>query len=928
MRNRSFALAAARIAVTSFAGFAVLAGPPRAHAQSTVLLSELCDPSLNYLTDRFLEIANVGVNPVDLTGWSLVAVGNGTDIFTWNLSGTIAPGDALVAGDATTVDPFPVDFPDEAWSSNNSTWNGKVGDGAKLYGPGAVLVDIIVATGTTFENEDLTRNPDVLAPSSTYTPAEWTGTPVSLPSQGTPGTHTTLPPPQGPIVTNPVTDPAVPTASDAVHVFADVVDTVGTLTSVSLFWGTDPDSIDTEIPMSQQGGDTYRTDTPIPATAQGATIHYEVHAANDVPASTVLGFLGYDVPWEVPIATIQGMAAASPYDGEAVLTGGVVTAAFGSYFVLQDGAGGWTGIWARSAASVLPGDSLEVYGHVTEGDPLGFAGNTLIADATVVSSAPGAPLPAAVDITSVGIASEEYEGVLVRVLGAQCIDANAGLGEWEIDDGSGTGRVGDLVDPFDPVLGTVYDVTGCGGYAAGLAKLEPRTAADVTWVSDAFAPLLLSAGAPDDTTVSVLFSEEVDPATSETAGNYGVSGVTVLAAARDAVFPARVELTVTAMAAATYTLTVNGVEDLYGNALTGGSVDFPFAPPPPGYYDPAEGKTGAALRAALHAIIDDHTVVPYADTWVSFATTDDKPNGTVWDMYSDVPGGTPPYEYQFFVDQGGAGGQEGTGYNREHSWPQSWFGGDVPPMNSDLFQLYPTDNWVNNQRGSFPYGEVDSPNWTSLNGCKLGPCAYPGYSGTAFEPIDAYKGDFARSYFYMTTRYYLEDGAWPTTDMTDGADLLPWAVDMLLEWNAQDPVSQKEIDRNGAVYDLQGNRNPFIDRPEFGVLLLSPAVGVGPVAGAGEGAMRFELGQNAPNPFGSATAIRFALPARGTAILAVYDVTGRLVARLVEGEVDGGRHEVRWDGRNRAGKAAAPGVYFYRLEAGERQEVRRMVRLR
>ena len=135
------------------------------------------------------------------------------------------------------------------------------------------------------------------------------------------------------------------------------------------------------------------------------------------------------------------------------------------------------------------------------------------------------------------------------------------------------------------------------------------------------------------------------------------------------------------------------------------------------------------------------------------------------------------------------GGVEGTGYNREHSWPQAWFGGGIPPMESDLFQLYPTDNFVNNQRGSFPYGEVDSPTWTSLNGSKLGPCSYPGYSGTAFEPIDGYKGDFARSYFYMTTRYYLEDGAWPGSDMTDGADLLPWAVDMLLEWHVEDPVS-------------------------------------------------------------------------------------------------------------------------------------------
>ena len=84
-----------------------------------------------------------------------------------------------------------------------------------------------------------------------------------------------------------------------------------------------------------------------------------------------------------------------------------------------------------------------------------------------------------------------------------------------------------------------------------------------------------------------------------------------------------------------------------------------------------------------------------------------------------------------------------------------------------------------------------------------------------FEPIDAYKGDFARSYFYMTVRYYTEDGSWPGSDMTDGADLLPWAQDMLIEWHQSDPVSDKERERNQVIYGFQGNRNPFIDRPDF-----------------------------------------------------------------------------------------------------------------
>jgi len=897
--------------------------PAPARAQN-VLISELCDPRLNYLTDRFLEIANVGAVPVDLTGWSLVAVGNGLDIFTWNLSGTIAPGQALVAGDATTVDTFPVDFPDEAWSTANSTWNGRVGDGARLLGPGAVLVDIVVATGTLFENSDLWRNPDVLAPNTTYTPSEWSVFSVDLPSQGTPGTHATLPPPQGPIITNPLTDPALPVAADSVHVFADVADTVGTITSVQCFWGTSPDSITNGIAMSLQSGSTYRTDTPIPPQAQGNTVHYEIHAANDVPASTELGFLSYAVPYELPVASVQGMAGSSPYDGQVVLTGGIATAAFGSSFVIQDASGAWNGIWARSAAAVTVGDSLLVRGRVTESDPFGFAGTTLIDSAVVVSATPGGSFPSAAVITTLGLADEQYEGVLARIDGAQCTDDNVTLGEWEITDGSGTGIVGDLADAIDPVLGTVYDVTGCVVTSAGTAKLEPTGPADVVFVSDHFSPLLANVSALNDTTIVVTFTEDVDPGTAGVPLNYTVTGVTVLAAAHQAASPAQVHLTVTALSSGLYTLTVADVEDLFGNPAND-QRDFNYAPPPPGYYDTAEGLAGQALRAALHLIIDNHTVVPYADTWLSFTTTDDRPDGYVWDMYSDVPGGTPPYLYTFGTDQGGVGGVEGTGYNREHSWPQSWFNG-LSPMDSDLFQLYPTDNYVNNQRGSWPYGEVDSPAWTSLNGSKLGPCSFPGYSGTAFEPIDAYKGDFARSYFYMTTRYYTEDAAWSTSDMTDHADLLPWAIDLLLAWHAQDPVSEKEIDRNGAVFALQGNRNPFIDRPEFAVLMLSPALAALPPGVADSGV--FALSQNAPNPFAAQTVIVFSAPRAADARLAVYDVAGRLVAELLDGTVEAGRHELRWSGLNANGRPVAPGVYFYRVEAGSYRDTRRMVRMR
>jgi endonuclease I len=236
---------------------------------------------------------------------------------------------------------------------------------------------------------------------------------------------------------------------------------------------------------------------------------------------------------------------------------------------------------------------------------------------------------------------------------------------------------------------------------------------------------------------------------------------------------------------------------------------------PAGYYNPAAGLSGNALKIALHNIIKNHTSISYNNLWTAYKKTDMKSNGKVWDMYSDIPSGTPPYQFDFVTDQCGNYSTEGDCYNREHSWPQSWFNQVNGPV-SDLFHIYPTDGKVNGVRNNYPYGNVVTATWTSMNGGKLGPCSDAGYNQTVFEPIDAYKGDFARGYFYMSTRYYSEDSGWSGSDATNKATILPWEVNVLLQWHHQDPVSAKEIARNDSVYyKFQNNRNPYIDHPEW-----------------------------------------------------------------------------------------------------------------
>jgi endonuclease I/endonuclease/exonuclease/phosphatase family metal-dependent hydrolase len=244
------------------------------------------------------------------------------------------------------------------------------------------------------------------------------------------------------------------------------------------------------------------------------------------------------------------------------------------------------------------------------------------------------------------------------------------------------------------------------------------------------------------------------------------------------------------------------------------------------YYASAYGLTGYVLKTALHNIIkDSHSPKTYGDLWTFYSTYEiDTEEGAIWDMYSENPSGADPYNFTAVTEQCGSYTQEGDCYNREHSFPRSWFGGQIEPMNSDVHHIFPTDGYVNAQRGSYPYGEVGTASYTSANGSKLGSAASGlGFTGTVFEPLDEYKGDFARAQFYMATRYQdLVDG-WESNS-TNSDDVLngtedqafeDWYLAMLIDWHNNDPVDAKETARNEAAYTHQVNRNPYIDHPEW-----------------------------------------------------------------------------------------------------------------
>lgn len=233
------------------------------------------------------------------------------------------------------------------------------------------------------------------------------------------------------------------------------------------------------------------------------------------------------------------------------------------------------------------------------------------------------------------------------------------------------------------------------------------------------------------------------------------------------------------------------------------------------YYNSALGLNGTALKTALHNIIKNHNAQTWP-LWSFFYTTDPLDATHVWDIYSDIPGGTAPYLFTLGTNQCGTYNAEGQCYNHEHTWPSTFFNADTP-MKCDLHHVFPTDGWVNNKRSNYPYGNVTgSIDTISENGSKLGyGSSYSGYFDRIFEPIDSFKGDIARAYFYMSTRYQNEDAGWGNWTMANGAELTQDAITLLLNWHHLDTVSSKEINRNNAIYSIQNNRNPFIDYPIF-----------------------------------------------------------------------------------------------------------------
>ncbi len=361
------------------------------------------------------------------------------------------------------------------------------------------------------------------------------------------------------------------------------------------------------------------------------------------------------------------------------------------------------------------------------------------------------------------------------------------------------------------------------------------------------------------------------------------------------------------------------------------------ADPPPTYYDTVDETSAATLRATLHAVIDGHTRYPYTsgstDTWDILNRADEDPfdAGRILDLYQN----------RTFTKHSGGNND----YNREHTWPKSYGFPDDSPSNkpyTDCHHLLLCDIGYNGDRGSRIFDDC-------LSGCSVRVTdTYNGQNGQneykdaspvgIWETWIGRRGDVARAMFYMDVRYEGDAGSEPDLILTDDPYLIVSTqtgnnesvaymglLATLLRWHDEDPVDDLERDRTDWVFAYQGNRNPFIDHPEWVDAIFDPNSGVEP---PGSGEVPTGITEVYPNPFNPSTRIVCSLAEAGPVQLAVYSLDGKRVRTLTSGRREAGEFEVRWDGTDHHGDRVASGLYFCRLSAGGRSDTQKLMMLK
>jgi len=753
-----------------------------------VILSELCDPRYDYSTDRFIEFCNTGDTPVDLTGWSVVAVGNGSDIFTWNLSGSIAAGDALVCGDATTTTSFTVDFPEEDWSSNNSTWNGKEGDGAKLYDDSKALLDYAVVDATTFENKDLNRNGDILSPNTSYVASEWTATACEYATDASPGSH------------------SFGGSASIVYAYAVSND------AIEVFYNQDMTTVDPSD-FELTGSATITFSTAIIDGSDATIVHLSgasTPMADDNILDTISDEAKSTYDFYAGITSIAYTNAFNPggtIDDTHIATFKGIISANDEYnnVWISDAAGAYNGVLIfdyNFYALVDVGDEVLItanrttYNSVTE-----LIGPSLISTLSTGNTPYGPTVINGSDIEeTIGVdtnPAESYEGQLCQidtmtVVSYTDYDYRC---SWEEPTTKTTYyfHVGDNVDyqfgVISLTIGSEYsNIIGLIDWDNdnNYYRINPRDDNDYTLLQDTTPPVISTIIVTDASNLEVYFNENVEETSAETTSNYTISSrdVAVTDAVLDAADATHVTLTVTGMTYGDYTLLAIGVEDLSGNP-SDDSHNFSYSSlPEPGDIVINEiMKDPSAVADANGEYFELYNATDHVIDINGWTVRDDGSDSFLID--NGGPLNIPSYGYLVLGNDGDP--LTNGGYTCDYAYSGMYLG------NSD-------DELILEFSGTI----IDSVYWD-------GGTTFPDPTGASMELDPAHQNtvdnDNGANWYTAYTPY--GDGDDGTPGSANPGPQLPAPIDVSIQINGSDVILNWSSGASKATYNIYRSLNPY-----------------------------------------------------------------------------------------------------------------------